>query len=192
MEFLDYSQTAEQLGRGGLRLSEHGEDETSLLDIAVSHDELRTLVITASGGTPPSDLPCDASIEAGEDLGQAGEAVLALMHLAETLVFPTGRWRDVLDVAAFELASQDRWLDIDSEATLHQNRRDPLLIPPADKHILGVLMRACADLGEGPGSNLLVTSFDAPLVIQSHHEGYLLVQCVSDPVLDNLVGGFTG
>src|SRR5690606_23716183 len=77
-----------------------------------------------------------------ECLPQLVEDLLHKHKVNEALVIPVGYWRAVCDLLAIELATDTSWQDIDAEASLHLNTRDPLLITPRDFHIIPVMLRA--------------------------------------------------
>ncbi|MEM9082210.1 MAG: hypothetical protein AAGB34_01345 [Planctomycetota bacterium] len=191
MEFLDTQQTQSQLEQIGLVYEDTGEGDDTILSLKIDDDEERIVIISAAETLPPGvDAGAATVVKDASGLGAAAEKVLGVLHVGEAILIPAKRWRDVLDVAAFDLATHEEWLDVDSEATLHQNRRDPLAVPPFQKHIVGALLNACAEHGESEGSNLFVTTMGSKLVIEAHYEGYLRVHLVSDAVLDTLLAAF--
>lgn len=91
-------------------------------------------------------------VEVGDASGRLPGLVEDILHkhrVAEIFIVPVGRWRDVCDTLALELASDESWLEIDADAALHLNTRDPLALSTRDFHILptmlGALCRAAAD-----------------------------------------------
>lgn len=77
-----------------------------------------------------------------DKLGESTDHLLHRAHAGDVLVFPARPWRYVLDAAVFELVKDPLWLDIDADATMHQNARDPLMVPPKGRHLVRALVTA--------------------------------------------------
>lgn len=90
---------------------------------------------------------------ASERLPGLVEDILHKHRVAEVFIVPVGQWRDVCDTLSMELASDESWLEIDADAALHLNTRDPLALSTRDFHILplmlGALCRAAGDDSSG-------------------------------------------
>jgi len=122
-----------------------------------------------------------------EDLPQRIEDVLHASGVAEAAIIPAGQWRSVLDLAAFELASDELWQDIDAEAALHMNGRDPLALLPDQYHIVRTMARAIVEHGDSPAESITVLASDAPIVIEVRPDGTATVRCSHEAVARELV-----
>lgn len=142
MEFVGFAEVWTELKARGLVERERG-DRSLRLGI----DPGRHPVTVRLGGTPDGapDLcvPCD-----GERAAAALETALHKLHLASLYVIPIGRWREVFDALSFGLAAHDAWREIESQASLQQNGRDPLLCAPRDLHLLREMVRLLIVEGE--------------------------------------------
>jgi len=125
---------------------------------------------------------------------QVPERLDALIHAArlpEVAIIPAGLWRTVMDLVAYELATDESWLDVDAEASLHLNTRDPLLLLPPDLHILrtlaSALLTAVQNAGGGePAQDLSIVAPGSAMVFELDHRGAIRVQCANGNVADHL------
>ncbi|MEO1131011.1 MAG: hypothetical protein AAFX05_15065, partial [Planctomycetota bacterium] len=109
------------------------------------------------------------------------------LHFSEVGLIPAATWRSILDVAAFDLASDEMWLDIDAEAAMHQTGRDPLLLIPSDRPLIKTIIDALMAHGDAPQHGLHIIALEAPFVMSVSHEGRLNVWCANDAVADLIV-----
>ncbi len=180
MEFIDYEEAGPMLEKIGVDAELEGEILTLRIRPDAEGVDLRKLVL----GRAPEDgsAPEDATVAevAADRLPGMLEDVAARLHLPEYALIPAGTWKDVLDIAAFELASDESWLDIDAEAAMHQSGRDPLLIDPNHRHLLAPFAKAIGEHADSPKERLHVTCLDAPFLLTIHESGSMLVTCVSE------------
>ncbi len=159
MEFLNYKATLAELRPSGLVDIPEGDSESLVrFSLASNGKTVKSTHRAAIGARAALDRA--GAVETAtviphpaESLPQLVEDLLHKHKVNEALVIPVGQWRAVCDLLAFELAADTSWQDIDAEASLHLNTRDPLLITPRDYHIiplmLGALIRATADDASG-------------------------------------------
>lgn len=144
----------------------------------------------APAGSPePADEPAAwrrLSVPAG-DLAATTEALVARAHLGEIALIPASRWRGFLDLAAFELAEDQAWLEVDAEASLHQNGRDPLVLLASSRHVVSTVAGALFKVASGPEHDLTIVGMDAPIIIELRHEPRLRLICSSEGVADNIL-----
>jgi len=189
VEFLQARDTLDALRNLGVQSNPSDEGQDASITLVLDHEDRRTAAFGPSAAT--SIHAVDAALDPHTSLSEAAESVLGLVHVNESIVIPSTRWRNILDIAAFALAKHERWLDIDSGATLNQNARDPLAVLPDDKHLVGAIIAAAVEHGENDSTNIYVTTLDTPLLIEARHDGVLLVHCAPAPIMDNILQGFT-
>ena len=179
MEFFRYERFVEAI-------AEHGTIARNVSDdmVRFENEGDETWSIELGGASGDRSLGYDVS---PDDLPQRIEDVLHASGVAEAAVIPTSQWRHVLDLAAFELASDERWQDIDAEAALHMNGRDPLALLPDQYHIVQTMVRAIVEHGEKPEESLTVLASDAPIVIEVRPDGTATVRCSHEAVARELV-----
>ncbi|RMD66018.1 MAG: hypothetical protein D6824_01605 [Planctomycetota bacterium] len=112
-------------------------------------------------------------------------------HVSDVAVAPCASWRPILDAALYELAQDEAWLEIDAEASLHQNGRDPLLLGPDERRLLTVLARGALDAGDAH-AGFTAVGLGSPLLIELRCDGSLLVWCESQALADELAGAVEG
>lgn len=186
MEFLEYANASPMLKKQGI--VEHQEGDFLRLSIKDEKGVTRRLVI----GTPNESEAGDDKVRkieaAKEALAEIAEAIVHRLHFAEAALIPVAKWKDVLDVAAFDLATDEAWLDIDAEATLHQKGRDPLMLLPNDRHLIKTIMAAVLTNGESEKHDLILTALDTVFLMRIRHEGAIAVWCANDAVADMVRG----
>jgi hypothetical protein len=180
VEFIEYARAVPMLKTIGVEAEL--DDDLLRLGITPEPDSvgLRRLVL----GPRPDDgsAPDDATVRDVpiDRLPSVLEDIAARLHFPEYALIPAGTWKNVLDIAAFELASDEAWLDIDAEAAMHQSGRDPLLIDPNHRHLLVPFAKAIGEHAGGPSERLHVTSLEAPFLLTIHERGSLLITCVGE------------
>ncbi len=117
-----------------------------------------------------------------DKLGERIEDILHASGIAEAAIIPFGPWRGVLDLAAFELAADEQWQDIDAEAALHMNGRDPLALLADHFHIVQTMIRSIVEHGETPGECLTIVASDAPLIAEARTDGTGTVHVLHEAV----------
>ncbi len=183
MEFLEYKETLAHLKSHGVveRAEGSGEDQLIRFDLDDSEQPPASVRIGIVDASESEVIQRDRS-----SLGDAAEAIVAGMHIDEIAIFPTKRWREILDLVAFDLAEDEAWLEVDAEAAMHQNGRDPLVLVPRDRHLLTTLINALMNHAESPLHEITVVAMDAPVIIQVGHTGVLNVSCANEAMLDKI------
>ena len=137
VEFVERRQMLEALRGKGVVEREAGE----LVHLAIDPSRRGGIVaLVARGGAAPSDSTFVVEVPA-ERLAATLEAAIHKFHLFPLYLVPAARWRVIFATVAFGLASDPQWTEIDSEATVELNTRDPLLCDPGHLHVLGALVR---------------------------------------------------
>jgi len=144
----------------------------------------RRMVIGPPDETEAADEKIITIEVARDRIPDIAEDIVHRLHFQEAALIPVSRWQDVLDVAAFDLATDDAWLDIDAEAAMHQKGRDPLLLLPDDRHLIKTIVNAIMVNGESAKHDLTLTSLDNPFLMCVRHEGALSVWCANDAIAD--------
>lgn len=184
MEFLPHDKALALLARHSVAEVAHADRHT----LEITPADHAALVTFGNSMSSRSRAPVIESRTSSPDaLGAVAETVLHRLHVDEVLVFPSGVWRDVLDIAAFDLARDPSWLEIDAEATMHQNSRDPLLVPPAARHLVRTLIHSVMTSGSSPDQDVVLAAVTAPLVIQVHAAQSITVWCPSVGVARTLL-----
>lgn len=176
--------------------------------------ELRALGIVPSGTTPPVRFSLQAhdtvapqvhtmvfgETEAIADAPEGAEAVrverarlpqlaedfVHTLHIDEVIVIPLTTWGAVINLVAFDLVEVDAWLDIDAEASLHQNGRDPLQLGPPEVSLITTLGEALQKHGESEDADITIAATGTPLVMELRHNGRLSIQCGHAGMRDTL------
>lgn len=174
MEFLPYSQVRRTL-------LQHGVSEL------VEGDRLRLALRDDSAGNrdhPAKVLFGEANGAAGrcvamkrERLGECAERLLHRAHVNDFVMIPVVKWRPILDVIAFDLASNGDWLEVDADASLHQNTREPLVMMARNRGLVRAIIDSLQKNCEGPGCEVTVAALDAPFIIEWSVEGTLALHC---------------
>ncbi|TVQ33983.1 MAG: hypothetical protein EA376_00945 [Phycisphaeraceae bacterium] len=94
------------------------------------------------------------------------EGAIHLTHLNEVVLVPVTTWGAIVNITAYDLATDDSWLEIDAEASLHQNRRDPLAVDSRDMHILTAMTKALMEHADSPNEDLAILATGASLVME--------------------------
>lgn len=170
MEFVDIAEVRSELKARGVVESPQAEGGIALVLAPVNAHagedrrapmivELNASESAASDGAKHT-VPCPV-----EHLAPTLETILHKLHLTPLYVFPRATWRPILDRVSFGLASNEAWQEIDSQASLEQNTRDPLACGPRDLHTLRELVRALLAEGEpGPGVSIAIVATGQRLI----------------------------
>ena len=151
VEFVERRQMLESLRGKGVVESESGE----LVHLSIEPARRGGLVqLTARGGDGAPDGAIVVEVPA-DRLAATLEAAIHKFHLFPLYLVPAARWRAIFATVAFGLAANPQWTEIDSEATVELNTRDPLLCDPAHLHVLRELVRVLlAEGGDDPANTL--------------------------------------
>ncbi len=184
MEFLNYKATLAELRPAGLVDIPEGDSEAIVRFSLESNGKSVKAAHRAAIGSEAA-LKHAGAVETAtavpdpaESLPQLVEDLLHKHKVNEALIIPVGQWRAVCDLLAIELAADPSWQDIDAEASLHLNTRDPLLITPRDFHIipsmLGALIRATPDDASGE-HDLTFVAAGVGMVLEFRTSGALVM-----------------
>ena len=186
MEFLEYANAAPVLTKQGIVAQQDGD--ALRLSIKDEKGVTRRMVIGKAETAETADESVRKIEAARDDLAEIAESIVHRLHLSEAVLIPVARWQDILDVTAFDLATDEGWLEIDAEATLHQKGRDPLVLLPNDRHLIKTIVAAILTHGESDKHDLFVTSLDSPFIMRLRHTGSLSVWCANAAVADMIRG----
>lgn len=185
MEFLRHEPAMTLLSRHGV--VERADGDTVSLRPADHAGGLRVVL----GPTPPRDDPATVYAHVVVPLDQLGntlERLLQRLHTGEVLVCPSSPWRSILDLALFVLAQDDAWLEVDADATMHQNTRDPLLVPPKARHIVGTLVASLmGGSGRSPAHDCSIAAVDEPLLVTVTAGESVTLWCLSAAAAEVLI-----
>jgi hypothetical protein len=152
VEFVGFGEVWPELKSRGV--IEARRDANSL-ELAIDPSRSPVTVELCSGdeqaerpGKRKASVDASAGLHAGmqvrcpaERVATALETVLHKLHLTPLYLVPVGLWRNIFDVVSFGLATNESWQEIDSQASVQQNTRDPILCGPRDLHTLRELVR---------------------------------------------------
>lgn len=173
MEFLEYDNVRDVLK--GLEVTEAPDGDRMLFGLQDKDGVVHGLYIGPADGDAPEGY--ERSEAPKDKLGELVEEILTRLHIGEAALVPAKNWRAVLDLAAFDLAQDEMWQDIDAEAAMHQTNRDPLVLGPEARPLAGTIVKALCEHADAPDHELTITSLDAPIVMTVRHTGSLEVLC---------------
>ncbi len=165
MEFVDIAEVRSELKARGVVESPDADGGITL----VMEGGRTPVVVTLdpSPAAPARPAACDTHTVhcPPEHLAPTLETILHKLHLAPLHIFPHARWRPILDRVSFGLASNEAWQEIDSQASLEQNTRDPLACGPRDLHTLRELVRVLLADGEpDPAASIAIVAAGQRLI----------------------------
>ena len=109
-----------------------------------------------------------------------------MLHINESVLIPVGTWGAIINAVVFDLAGEESWLEIDAEASLHQNGRDPPLVSAREQQVLSAMISSLMTNAEGVDQDLTIAGLGAPLLIEVSHSGALRIMCGSAAIADEL------
>lgn len=112
-----------------------------------------------------------------EQLSSIAGKLIHGARIQEIVMIPRGTWRALLDLLAFELADDPHWLEVDADASLHQNGRDPLGFTVKSRHLIERILSTILEKGSGPEHDVAIASLDSPFTIEFEQRGRLVLQC---------------
>jgi hypothetical protein len=183
VDFLDEQKAIENLREGAINAVVEGEDDNETLRFSIAGEEVSTLSV---GAEPWGEADHTMSASDAGALASLLDDVLHAMHIQTVLVMPVQRWRGVLDLVAFELATDEDWQEIDAEASLHQRSRDPLEVPPDQRQTMLNMVKAVLESGDGEDTDLNLLAPGVAVVIEVRHPSELRVHSGNRAVLDTL------
>ncbi|MEM8836091.1 MAG: hypothetical protein AAGD00_09755 [Planctomycetota bacterium] len=190
MEFLAYSELVESLNSYGVVESPAGD--VMRFDVKADEDkalEPARVLIRVAGVEKPEGLPetlGEKEIDAERFAGMV-EELCHITHVGDLAIVPAKTWGSILDVAAFDLASDETWLEVDAEVSLHQNRRDPLALTPESREIVTTITKALREHGEGEAQDMSVLPIEATVVFDVRCAGVILVTCGNRATAENIL-----
>jgi len=179
VEFFRYETYLKAVAEHGIVENRESDD---LVRFAIEGEDFWEIVFGGSDGERRLGVPVTK-----EQLPQRVEDVLHASGISEAAIVPVGPWRDVLDLAAFDLATDEDWQDIDAEAALHMNGRDPLALLPIRFHLVQAMAKSILEHGDKPGEAFTVVASDAPLLVEVRNDGTATVRCLHEGVARELV-----
>jgi len=193
VEFVRFQSACDELKHFGVAPLQDSASDGSVLRFtmrAVPKVTPRVLKVLVRTEGDENDGGADADttvVTADRDrLPDLAESALHMMHLDEVMLIPTGTWGDIINLVAFDLATDETWLSIDAEASLHQTRRDPLVISAAEMGLVSTMAASLLKNGEGEKTNLTIAATGAPLLLELSCKGALRVWCSHEEVRDHL------
>jgi hypothetical protein len=181
VDFLAYAKALPVIEELGVE----AEEADGVVRFTIVDDRRCTLNI---GANPPDGENANHSLPAPvEHLPRLCDEVFHCLNINEVAMIPRKSWREVLDLTAFDLATVERWLDIDAEASLHQNSRDPLFVSRDEHETLETMVRSLLTNAEGIMQSISVlASGGTALVVDVLPPDRLFVQCVGKGIADRL------
>jgi len=188
VEFVPYNEAKAWLTELGALERKDGDSIRLVLDADAVSKTRPGEIVQATIGEASDERRDERHVDAkAETLGEIAEGILHKSHLNQILLIPVGQWRSVLDLLAFSLADDEDWLDIDAEASLHQNSHDALMIQPRQRHIIPKIVNALIESGDDPSHDLTIASVESPLLVEVRPSGTLRLSCLGRDVADQLL-----
>jgi len=186
VEFYVYKDAVDELKQGGVVPSESNDHVHFRLEkTSKVVTETRELLIGADVSDAGENV---RAVEASKErLPDIVEAIIHKNHMTEALLVPVGTWKGIVDLLAFELAEDETWQEIDSQAALNLNTRNPMLIGPEEMHIVKRMVEGLLKNGESPDSDLTIMAVGAPLVFEFRCSGQVHAWCPNAAVVDEIV-----
>ena len=181
MEFLAYANALPEIERLGITADQH----EGTVRFTIVEEGVCTLNI---GAIPPASQQTDLQLDATpEQLPRMCDEVFHALSINEVALVPQTSWKRVLELTAFDLVSVERWLDIDAEASLHLNSRDPLFVSRDEHETLETMVRSLLTNAETASQSITVlASGRTPLIVDVLPPDRLHVQCVGDGVAERI------
>ncbi len=182
MDFLAYAKALPVIEELGVE----ADEQDGMVRFTIVDDRCVTMSI---GAKPPADEPTDRTLEVATDLlPRLCDEVFHALNINEVALVPFTQWRAVLDLTAFDMANVERWLDIDAEASLHQNSRDPLFVSRDEHETLETMVRSLLTNAEKIEQSIaVIASGGTALVVEVLPPDRLFVQCVGEGVADRVM-----
>lgn len=182
MEFLSYDDVRTRFA--SLHITEDAVGETVRLRLDLADAPVSRVVFGTPHGEPKKD---DRTLEREKsDLPATVDGVLHRLHINEIALIPVGTWRSALDLAAFDLATDEQWTEFEAEASMHMNGRDALMFKSSDYSVALKIVAAVMEHGESHDADLTIVSLETPFVIDICHAGGLSVYCANESIADEV------
>jgi len=187
VQFIPYKEFLDEVRSAGVAANQSGGQVMFTLTSADGALQPARVRI-GSGSAPGASEQDDRSVvSSAERLPELIERLFHKARVAEVAVAPAQAWRNILDVALYDLAQDEDWLTVDAEASLHQNGRDPLLLASSEYQVLRLLAGAVLKNGQGDNSrDFTAVAPGSPMVVEFHAAGFAVVWCASEAVADEV------
>lgn len=140
-------------------------------------DSTEAVALDVAAGDHPklARLPRGVLLVPRAEFGAVVEGILHKLRIAEAVVIPVACWRSVFEVVAEPMSRHEQWRDIDSAATVELNTRDPLLVRPADHHLLRDLLDSIVARGTVAPQGVSVVALGVRLLVEVSPPGQMIV-----------------
>lgn len=184
MEFIQYNEFLDSLKPSGLTpVTENG-----LVRFMLKNSNAPTLepVALVFGDTHSEKDPPGARVIGREAaaLPHLMDSIIHKEHLTEVAMCPAREWSAIVDLIAFDLATDDHWNDIDAEAALHLRTRNPLMLDSPDLRLVEKIAASVVAGGEPGSHDFAVIALGSPLVLNLEQRGRLTVWCGNPAMAD--------
>ncbi len=173
MEFVEHELVWSRLRKQGV-VELDGTAPDLHLDLDDSTEAV-ALDVAAAEHPGRRSLPRGIMVIPRSQFGAVVEGILHKLRIAETVVMPIGRWRGVFEAVAEPMSRHEAWRDIDSAATVELNTRDPLLVLPADHHLLRDLLDSLVARGTSASQGVSVVALGVRLLVEVVPPGQMIV-----------------
>lgn len=188
MEFFEFDRAWRTLSSEDV-VTITGEAPASVDCLQIDYDERRAAHRTIFAAREGHEVDvADAEIldVPREKAGEVLEHILHKLHVEPVLILPIGRWRSVFDVLTPALADNEQWMDIDSEATIELNTRDPLLFKLRDLHLLRTVVENVLKHSETLDQGISIAATQAPLLVEVEPAGGVLLTIGNEGLADEV------
>lgn len=188
VDFIGFEEGLTELKAIGVR---HRVDDDDRLRLSVAEKEEKVVhlhIATPECGEPVQEGAKTITLSR-EALREATVQMIHRLHLAQFMLLPMGKWRNVFDAVAFSLAANEDWQAVDAAATVELNTRDPLVCGPADVNLLIDLIGALMNDAEraDQGLTLMTTAAAAPVLIEVVPDGVVRIACGNMAIADKIL-----
>ncbi|MHC4976637.1 MAG: hypothetical protein ACYTF7_08535 [Planctomycetota bacterium] len=186
MDFYEFERARKDLAHIGVVPLMQGDAMRFEFDASLLK-ETTPVSLSICCGTPPTTDHDRTIVVDRERLPALCEEILHSLKLDEAMLIPHYSWGTIVNIAAFDLVDNDSWLQIDAEASMHQNKRDPLEIGPQDFGFIPCLYASLLEHGESEEADMNLLTLGAPIIVDLLHTGTVVVTCGSAGLLDTLL-----
>ncbi len=147
-----------------------------------------TLASRAWAITLAGEEPADERMEIpSARLAEAIDLILHKLHLAPVVVVPRTRWRTVFDAVTFSLAENAAWQEVESEATVVLNTRDPLLVAAADLKTLRAMLEALLADGQREEEAVAIVPVSGRVLMEVSPGPAARIEIASRAIADSII-----
>jgi len=184
VEFIDYKEFLESLKPLGLTVTSAGDAARfTLSDKNAPGLEPRAIVF---GEADPAIDPSHARVVAKskDELPSLLDSVIHKEHLTDVALCPAVEWGPIVDLVAFDLATDEHWNDIDAEAALHLRTRNPLILDSPDLRLVEKIATSVLAGGEPESHDFSVIALASSILMTLEQRGRLIVWCGNPAMAD--------